>query len=1329
MLWVKRFDRDRLIAVCLILFAAVLALHWMQPGKIVYAGDTFWLSDPLNYLRKHVFLWNSYLSITGKPRCGLLQWPQLLLISALTNVFGNSAGQMLSIGLMIGVGFAAMYFILRLERFAIVPSVLGAAAYTFNPWTMATLPFAWTILWCFATAPAIVAALLVAARYPRYRIHSRIALVLLSAVPLSIVALNAGVMGIEIMLILMGAWLAASRAADRRSYLRWMAFTAGYMVLVSLWWLFPVASMFLSSTASATVVGPALDWTWVVRRASLDNVARFLPFWTWGFPNYLTYSRDYDANPLTYGSSFALIVLGIASIVVRKPERATLSRLAFGIALLALFLSKGVHEPASWFFELIYKLPGAAIWKEPTTKFPLIAIAALAICSAIVFERLLATSRRALLRRAVVGICAVTLAVSSEALFIGPVYSEETLQMPSSYVTIPQYWYDAAAWVNAQPPDGAIMTLPADAGYQVGYTWGMRAVDMLPSDVFHRQTIVLGDVDYVTRASDETLVSLVNQMFSHGDRNMTELLHRLGVRYVAYRGDIDQEGSVVMSLDDVRRRLPGAAVHQFGALAVLDIGPATSPAEADRFWVAGDYGGLSMDMQYELTGDLENAPRVDVRDLHRHGPVEAPGVYEVDAAQVGAAFPGDETASKLVAGSKIRYLWTAPTHRFDTVVSNAAPTAVELRDNDDVRSVPKSTLTFPAALLPSPDPPQGATLLSLVGLEESDSRHTTWSVANPSFRDVTADVQVAVSARQPTSYVLALGERTYIDSLSGQGGRIVWAKFNDVVFSPGLNQLIVSRSKATGGHAAEAATSLEVGAIRAHVTSGSPGTPAAAVAKASGIVLDSHDLRHVDFASVALDVPLSETPIISIDAPPMFAPAELGATITFSNGGRTYRCYGPFDGAHRLDLKSAIIGCADVAGIVVGTDFLNATTVLRADLVAMIFPGAPQVAISPVLNSASASWQAGFASELLSPVKVTAQGLTVPVLPAQDADAYQVFLTPPTVAAEAAAREDLVGAYVRAHLYSGDVEGFVVNDTADILQLKSPGGVQDIRRSSIESLMVSADIPRVTVSFDPSSLSASSLLGFGVSGLPVDSAFLGHYTDGGRFVQDVDVTALFSSDTPGPKLIMHQPEFAQLSDSNGRRIALRFALYAKNGPDSNFMLNARVSSAEHGTVQVAVGSQSANVAQNSVRRFDSQERLVHIAVDDRSDGATVGAIGYPRVDRVGMAPVTLHGHPELLGWTRAGDEFVQLRQGYSKSWAGVCLGSCWPFPAHVRDESGWNDWWVSGSGVLVITNFFVVLQWLTALISLAVLLLVVAHGQSATRVRRRTVNQVPIPDA
>ncbi|HTX58249.1 MAG TPA: alpha-(1-_3)-arabinofuranosyltransferase family protein, partial [Verrucomicrobiae bacterium] len=674
--------RDLLAVACGVLVCVAVPIGWVREGRVFYSGDAFFLPDPWNAIVKQLFVWNQYSSLTGELRSGLLLAPWYLMLSAFSWLTGSSHAQMLVVGCAFALGWAGIYAALRLLRFGMLPSILGATCYAFNPWTQTLLPTNITIQWCFGAGAATTALLVAAARYPARRRWICAALMVVAAFPAAIVANNLGELMVEGLYAVFGCALALFAVEDRRAFARWLLGTALFAVAAALWWLLPAAFEFVFQPPAGTIVG-AQDWSWVVARAGFDNLLRFLAFWAWPLVSSFGYASAYDANPLFYAAGFAPIAFGALSVVVRDRSRARLARAALATALVLIFLSKGLHAPLAWVNALFYKLPLTEAWREPTTKLPLVALAALAVCTAIVCERAMALVRAFWWRAALGALVALAFVVSAEGLFGQQAIGEESMTIASPFAAIPSYWFDAARWLNAQPGDDSMLVVPAVSFYQVDYYWGLHAVDAFVNDLFHRPTTILGNYGYgyTSPAEEQQLFSIIAKLMDDRSGDLAAMLRLLGVRYVLYRGDVAQDVTAPrMTLADLRAHLPGAKVERFGPLAVLDLGPALPELSTGNAWIAGNYGTLPVGRRIQLASLLEPLPRIDVTQLRRV-PSAPPVRYEIDASQIDGIFPGGDLSRRAIAGVPVRYLWSYPVESIAPAVrTDSRIVAVVLHD-------------------------------------------------------------------------------------------------------------------------------------------------------------------------------------------------------------------------------------------------------------------------------------------------------------------------------------------------------------------------------------------------------------------------------------------------------------------------------------------------------------------------------------------------------------------------------------------------------------------------------------------------------------------------
>jgi arabinofuranan 3-O-arabinosyltransferase len=116
-----------------------------------------------------------------------------------------------------------------------------------------------------------------------------------------------------------------------------------------------------------------------------------------------------------------------------------------------------------------------------------------------------------------------------------PVYVSG-LSTPGSFARFPSYWVSAASWLNRHAGNSAVLAVP---GARFGqYTWGSPMDDVLEAlstgDWASSQLSVIGSV------GNARLLETIDQQMAAGEGSagLTQLLARMGVRYVLVRNDL-----------------------------------------------------------------------------------------------------------------------------------------------------------------------------------------------------------------------------------------------------------------------------------------------------------------------------------------------------------------------------------------------------------------------------------------------------------------------------------------------------------------------------------------------------------------------------------------------------------------------------------------------------------------------------------------------------------------------------------------------------------------------------------------------------------------------
>lgn len=146
-----------------------------------------------------------------------------------------------------------------------------------------------------------------------------------------------------------------------------------------------------------------------------------------------------------------------------------------------------------------------------------------------------------------------------------------TLVRDRSFVGIPDYWAEAAAWLESEAPDGRALLVPG-ASFGV-YSWG-RTQDE-PLQPLARTAWAVRDAVPLSSAGNIRWLDAVQERLDsgRGSPRLADALSRVGVDYVVVRNDIDQRRSGTPRTVLLRQAL----VRSGGFTPVVGFGPVLPP--------------------------------------------------------------------------------------------------------------------------------------------------------------------------------------------------------------------------------------------------------------------------------------------------------------------------------------------------------------------------------------------------------------------------------------------------------------------------------------------------------------------------------------------------------------------------------------------------------------------------------------------------------------------------------------------------------------------------------------------------------------------------------
>lgn len=560
----------------ILLSIALLMISLFRHGQIIGFGDNIFDLSPANELAKSFPAWSNRTDYFGAIDDGASWTLWFILLWPAERLFGPGITQaMVLFCLVAGAYLAFRCFMLEL-RVGWRPATASGFAYAINPLTLLILNNNYPLEWMLAAVPAIA---LVFAKAAKRRTESKsitFAVPLLCFLLVPILAANPALLAL-LLVALVAAHAAISVAAKiGASYARWLGLVSAYALACSLWWLIPSATRYLTAARIANT--NAASYAWVVARATLLNAMRLNTLWEWRYSDYYPFAQKTDHNTLLYGAGFLLVAfLFIAPFAARtRAVRRRLSVPLFG-ALIALFLSKGLHPPLTILAEMFYRLPGAFLFREPTFKFGAVAIFLLAATSGFIFRLGQArVKHKDLLLVVCCSICmlswwpAITGAIMRGSS--GPALSGE-LGLPSTYYRVPRYWTTLASYLQQHAAGDGVLVLPADSFYDRDYKWGLYGADYLPMWLLPTRVWTIGTSMYTSSAALKTYSGLIARYLARGDSRLPQLLRELGVRYVLFRGDLTTRSPEDIWSKAFALRFAGQnSGRNFGPLKLIDLG-------------------------------------------------------------------------------------------------------------------------------------------------------------------------------------------------------------------------------------------------------------------------------------------------------------------------------------------------------------------------------------------------------------------------------------------------------------------------------------------------------------------------------------------------------------------------------------------------------------------------------------------------------------------------------------------------------------------------------------------------------------------------------------
>jgi len=370
-----------------------------------------------------------------------------------------------------------------------------------------------------------------------------------------------------------------SEKGQRGNAIKFVSVAVPIFVLVNLWWLVSMASLgaegmgwyYESQPFHSTV-------DYFSQHSSILRLFQLQGDFAWGRimatgQDFYQVDNTYLSNPFLIITSFLPVVLFVVAWLLQPKVKNIIRKgsvifLFFALFyLLSLFLAKGTHEPLgslNWF--LFEKMPGFVVFRSVFIKFGSMMTLGLAILFGFSLDTLyhyLKDKRIRFWKGRHIPTGTLTIVVIA-VLLLGynyPFFSGMAILTPPEdefYITnaphkLPQSYLDAADWINDQPGNFRVLSLPMMGGFEF-YDWEGQdyvylgadpLIDLIEKPIVHAGSLSGGPIN------DRVYASFHDPLMP----DISGYLGLQNVKYLMLHNDANSEISGYKSAEYVRERL------------------------------------------------------------------------------------------------------------------------------------------------------------------------------------------------------------------------------------------------------------------------------------------------------------------------------------------------------------------------------------------------------------------------------------------------------------------------------------------------------------------------------------------------------------------------------------------------------------------------------------------------------------------------------------------------------------------------------------------------------------------------------------------------------
>jgi len=538
----KSFD------ILIIIFLGLVPLLWLRQGYIIAKGDYFpaWF-EPWRTLNSDISLWSPHNMGNANVMGSFILAEALWYSFRLPRLSVGFIQILFQVFAFMGAGLSMYYLSKTIYSEHKISAIISGIFYMFNFFVLRSrlvVGFVCT----YAFLPLLMALLIKVIKPTQHETKTAnkniIYFAIISTITFSLASTNPA--NVVIILLVLGITFLYYLIAQRNEiHLLLLKITKliAISIPLNLWWTIPILNYYFWS--SSLTLNPQVSvtaWSWTQSRASFLNLFWLNGGWDWR-PEYVPYIDSYS-NPILIILTFVPFFLAAAALLFKANKFRFNAYIMLAI-LAFLFLAKGLHEPLSQLNLLLYTyIPGMTMFREPTSKFTMALMPFLALLIGYAVHHIADIKigkhkPTDLTKTIITAFFILAFVISTYPLVTNPIETK-TPQLPfSSYIKIPNYWYEAADWLNNQPEDYKILITPPDDFYSMPYTWGYYSTEEFLARFIQKPILLTYYSPYrLNPDTAATLEYLGKTIIYNKTAEFKALLDLLNVRYILQRNDI-----------------------------------------------------------------------------------------------------------------------------------------------------------------------------------------------------------------------------------------------------------------------------------------------------------------------------------------------------------------------------------------------------------------------------------------------------------------------------------------------------------------------------------------------------------------------------------------------------------------------------------------------------------------------------------------------------------------------------------------------------------------------------------------------------------------------